>query len=81
LVPLCWKCSEWRRVVPSPALVDIREARVIDFIVQQDVTVICAGGGGIPVVEREDGTLGGVEAVIDFAGRRETYIGYSSTRC
>ena len=55
----------WRRVVPSPAPIELLEARVIDYLVQQDVTVICAGGGGIPVVERDDGSLAGVEAVID----------------
>ena len=27
--------------------------------------MICAGGGGIPVIENADGTLSGVEAVID----------------
>ena len=57
--------TAWRRVVPSPAPIEILEARVIDYLVQQDVTVICAGGGGIPVVERDDGSLAGVEAVID----------------
>ncbi len=55
----------WRRVVPSPAPIEILEARVIAYLVQQDVTVICAGGGGIPVVERGDGAIVGVEAVID----------------
>lgn len=55
----------WRRVVPSPAPLDVLEARVIELLVKQQVTVICAGGGGIPVVEREDGSLIGVEAVID----------------
>jgi carbamate kinase len=57
--------AAWRRVVPSPAPVEILEARVLEYLVQQNVTVICAGGGGIPVVEREDGSLAGVEAVID----------------
>jgi carbamate kinase len=33
--------------------------------VQQGVTVICAGGGGIPVTQRADGAYVGVEAVID----------------
>ena len=34
-------------------------------MVEQGVLVICAGGGGIPVVRRHDGSLLGVEAVID----------------
>jgi carbamate kinase len=55
----------WRRVVASPEPVEILEARVIELLVDQGVTVICAGGGGIPIVERHDGTLVGVEAVID----------------
>lgn len=57
--------TAWRRVVPSPKPIEILEARVIDYLVQRDVTVICAGGGGIPVVERDDGSLSGIEAVID----------------
>ena len=55
----------FRRVVPSPAPIEILEARVIEMLVAQGVTVICAGGGGIPVIERGDGSLAGVEAVID----------------
>ncbi|QJP14256.1 carbamate kinase [Starkeya sp. ORNL1] len=55
----------WRRVVASPRPLQIMEARVISMLVEQGVLVICAGGGGIPVVERIDGSLAGVEAVID----------------
>jgi carbamate kinase len=64
-----WAIAEdekgWRRVVPSPQPQKVLEARVIELLVAQGVTVICAGGGGIPVVERQDGSLTGVEAVID----------------
>jgi carbamate kinase len=38
---------------------------VIELLASQGVTIICAGGGGIPVLERSDGSLVGVEAVID----------------
>jgi carbamate kinase len=55
----------WRRVVPSPRPLQVLEARVIELLASQGVTVICAGGGGIPVLEKSDGTLVGVEAVID----------------
>ena len=55
----------WRRVVASPEPLEILEARVISMLVERNVTVICAGGGGIPVVERETGDFVGVEAVID----------------
>ncbi len=55
----------WRRVVASPRPLKVLEAKVIELLVGQGVTVICAGGGGIPVVERDDGSLAGVEAVID----------------
>ena len=64
-----WSIAEdgkgWRRVVASPRPIQILEARVIELLVTQGVTVICAGGGGIPVLERSDGSLIGVEAVID----------------
>lgn len=55
----------WRRVVASPMPLRILEIEVIRLLVEQGVTVICAGGGGIPVVQRADGTHIGVEAVID----------------
>jgi carbamate kinase len=55
----------WRRVVASPRPLQVLEARVIELLASQGVTVICAGGGGIPVIERSDGALLGVEAVVD----------------
>ena len=55
----------FRRVVPSPRPLRILELGVIKFLAENGVIVICAGGGGIPVVRRDDGHLVGVEAVID----------------
>jgi carbamate kinase len=55
----------WRRVVPSPIPTRIVEANVIDTLVHAGVTVVGVGGGGIPVVEDENGNVKGVEAVID----------------
>jgi carbamate kinase len=57
--------ARYRRVVPSPRPRRICEIAVIDLLVSEHVVVICAGGGGIPVVRRPDGSLVGVEAVID----------------
>ena len=54
----------YRRVVPSPEPIDIVELEVIRDLVQDGVLVVAVGGGGIPVV-RSNGTLQGVEAVID----------------
>ncbi|WP_075213952.1 carbamate kinase [Mongoliimonas terrestris] len=54
-----------RRLVPSPLPVDILGIRSIRLLVEAGVCVICAGGGGIPVVRGADGKMGGVEAVID----------------
>jgi len=55
----------WRRVVPSPDPSVIVEAPSIKALVEAGHVVICVGGGGIPVVRDEDGSLFGVEAVID----------------
>lgn len=54
-----------RRTVPSPRPKRILELEVIKLLLNQKVIVICAGGGGIPVVQKPDGTVIGVEAVID----------------
>ena len=57
--------NKWRRVVASPEPLEILELKVIALLVEAGVVVICAGGGGIPVIERADGSLLGIEAVID----------------
>lgn len=56
--------TEWRRVVPSPAPQRVLELDAAELLLQNGVTVILAGGGGIPVVEGPTG-LTGVEAVVD----------------
>lgn len=55
----------WRRVVPSPKPVRIIETAVIQKLVADGFILVAAGGGGIPVVEDENGNLRGVAAVID----------------
>lgn len=55
----------YRRVVASPPPRRILQLGVIRTLVDAGVTVICCGGGGIPVYRDEDGHLHGVEAVID----------------
>ncbi|MGB3390683.1 MAG: hypothetical protein WBA88_22190 [Pseudaminobacter sp.] len=57
--------DRWRRVVASPWPLEILEAQVLTFLVERGVIVICAGGGGIPVVELDNGSIAGIEAVID----------------
>lgn len=54
----------YRRVVPSPKPISIMEADAIRTLAQEGVTIIAAGGGGVPVV-RKDNDITGVEAVID----------------
>jgi carbamate kinase len=55
----------FRRVVASPEPRAIRELRAIEILLGAGVLVVCAGGGGIPVVTMPDGGVRGVEAVID----------------
>ena len=57
--------KHWRRVVASPEPQRIFEMRPIHWLLENGATVICAGGGGIPTVYKPDGTLEGVEVVID----------------
>ena len=54
----------YRRVVPSPLPIDIIEKDSIKALLKDGQVVICAGGGGIPVIKEND-KLEGVAAVID----------------
>ncbi len=55
----------FRRVVPSPEPLEIVESGVVRTLFEEGVVVISSGGGGVPVVREPDGTLRGVEAVLD----------------
>ena len=55
----------WRRVVASPDPREIVEAEAIRALVDAGVVVVATGGGGVPVVVDEDGSLTGVSAVVD----------------
>ena len=54
----------YRRVVASPLPIDIIEKDSIKALLDNGQVVICAGGGGIPVIKK-DNKLEGVAAVID----------------
>jgi carbamate kinase len=64
-----WNVAEdrggYRRVVPSPDPSEIVEAAAIRALVEDGVTVIAAGGGGVPVTHDDRGDLHGIAAVID----------------
>lgn len=55
----------WRRVVASPMPKEIVEFDAVKLLLEAGQVVITVGGGGIPVVAREDGELVGTAAVID----------------
>jgi carbamate kinase len=55
----------WRRVVPSPEPREVVEERAIRTLLATGAVVVAVGGGGVPVVRQGDGTLVGVEAVVD----------------
>ncbi|MDF5756906.1 carbamate kinase [Spongiactinospora sp. TRM90649] len=57
--------DRWRRVVPSPEPHRVVETRLIRELLAFGAVVVCAGGGGVPVVRNEAGELEGVDAVID----------------
>jgi carbamate kinase len=65
-----WKVVEdagrgWRRVVPSPLPKHVIERDAVKDLLDAGFIVITVGGGGIPVVEDEEGNLAGTAAVID----------------
>ena len=55
----------WRRVVGSPRPQRVVETRLIRLLLESGAVVVCAGGGGVPVVRDSAGLLRGVEAVVD----------------
>ena len=57
--------DKWRRVVGSPKPQRVVETRLIRLLLESGAIVVCAGGGGVPVIRNEQGRLEGVEAVVD----------------
>ncbi len=55
----------WRRVVASPIPRSIVELSTIELLLGHGVIVVCAGGGGVPVIVDSEGARHGVEAVVD----------------
>ena len=57
--------EHYRRVVGSPMPQRVIETRLVRTLLDAGAIVVCSGGGGVPVVRSEEGTLKGIEAVID----------------
>ncbi len=55
----------YRRYVASPYPIDVIEKDAINSLLKQGFLLITGGGGGIPVTFEEDGTIEGVDCVID----------------
>ena len=55
----------YRRYVASPYPIDIVEKDAINHLLDDGYLLITGGGGGIPVYYEEDGTIEGVDCVID----------------
>jgi carbamate kinase len=55
----------WRRVVASPEPLEIVDAEAVHALVAAGFVVVTSGGGGIPCIRAEDGSIHGIEAVID----------------
>jgi carbamate kinase len=54
----------WRRVVPSPLPEKIVEVNTIKRLWNSTIVIAC-GGGGVPIIEKKDGSVEGIAAVID----------------
>jgi carbamate kinase len=55
----------WRRVVPSPKPLSIVESNTVKELISRGDIVVACGGGGMPVYFEDDGTLEGVDGVVD----------------
>ncbi|WP_027109013.1 carbamate kinase [Lacticigenium naphthae] len=64
----------WRKVVPSPKPIGIKEHNIIQTLVDNGIIPITVGGGGIPVIQKNNDYIG-VEAVIDKDFASETLAG------
>jgi len=65
-----WNMTEdagrgYRRVVPSPIPIRVVESEIIKYLLENEVIIIAAGGGGIPVYTEENNIYEGIDAVID----------------
>ena len=63
--PLIKQKRGWRILVPSPDPKSVVEADIIKKLLDEGTVVIASGGGGLPVIEKEDWGLDGLEAVVD----------------
>jgi len=59
------KGNGWRKVVASPQPLRIQNIDIVKKLALDGNIVVTVGGGGIPIIEKEDGLIAGVEAVID----------------
>jgi carbamate kinase len=57
----------YRRAVPALTPRDMPEINLIRRLLDPSTIIVCAGGGGIPVIEDQNGQLVGVEAVVNKA--------------
>ncbi len=55
----------WRRVVASPMPLELIEEPAVEALLEREIIVVAVGGGGIPVIRKDNGDLEGVSAVID----------------
>ncbi|WP_028927659.1 carbamate kinase [Pseudonocardia acaciae] len=55
----------WRRVVASPRPREFLELAAARALLASGHVVVCAGGGGVPVVRGADGEFHGADAVVD----------------
>lgn len=55
----------WRQVVASPMPIDIIEKDSVNCLLDNDFIVVAVGGGGIPVIKDQNGSIHGVSAIVD----------------